>query len=293
LVSVTFAAAATVRAHDEVMAEMTPTIDVNYERRGTGSPLVLVHGIGHRWQAWNPVLDRLAEQHDVIAIDLPGFGRSAPMPDGLAHDLPATMTVLGQIFDQLGLKSPHIAGNSLGGLIAVEAAARGLVASSTALSPAGFWLDGKDRVRALGTLKLLRTGAVAPRPLGRALTGNRLLRKASLGVLYAHPERIDVRSARGDLAALRSAPGFNPTLRTGRTFSWTGPEPTVPLTIAWAELDRILPLHQAARARELLPNAHHVTLAGCGHVPMIDDPELVARTILDTCARADTAEPAA
>lgn len=268
-------------------------IEVNYERRGTGSPLVLVHGIGHRWQAWTPVLDRLAEQHDVIAIDLPGFGRSAPMPAGREHDLPSTMAVLGEVFDQLGVQSPHIAGNSLGGLIAVEAAAQGLVASATALSPAGFWVDNKDRFRALATLKLLRTGAVAPRPFGRALTGSPLLRKASLGVLYAHPERVDVRSARGDMAALRSAPAFNPTLRTGRTFSWTGPEPTVPLTIAWAERDKVLPLRQAARAKELLPNAHHVTLPGCGHVPMIDEPELVARTILDTCARAASAEPAA
>lgn len=268
-------------------------LDVNYDRRGTGSPLVLVHGIGHRWQAWNPVLDLLAARHEVIAIDLPGFGRSAPMPADREHDLPSTMAVLSEIFDQLGLKTPHIAGNSLGGLIAVEAAAQGLVASATALSPAGFWVDAKDRVRALATLKLLRTGAVAPRPFGRALTGNALLRKVSLGLLYAHPERIDARSARGDLAALRSAPAFNATLRTGRTFSWTGPEPTVPLTVAWAELDKILPPRQASRAKALLPNAHHVTLPGCGHVPMIDDPALVAGAILDTCARADSAEPAA
>jgi pimeloyl-ACP methyl ester carboxylesterase len=266
--------------------------DINYERRGAGSPLVLLHGIGHRWQAWKPVLDLLAEHHDVIAIDLPGFGRSAPMPPFAEHDLPSTMTVLAGIFDQLGVGAPHVAGNSLGGLIAVEAASRGIVSSATALSPAGFW-QGRDRVRALATLKLLRAGAVAPRPFGHALTGNKLLRSASLGVLYAHPERIDVRDARGDMAALRAAPAFNPTLRTGRDFVWTGPQPRVPLTVAWAEKDRILPVGQAKRAAEQLPSANHVLLPGCGHVPMIDDPRLVTRTILETCARADTANPAA
>jgi pimeloyl-ACP methyl ester carboxylesterase len=266
--------------------------EVNYERRGTGSPLVLLHGIGHRWQAWRPVLDLLAERHEIIAIDLPGFGRSAPMPRDKEHDLPSTIAVLAEIFDQLGVKSPHVAGNSLGGLIAIEAASQGLVSSATALSPAGFW-DVRDRIRALTTLKLLRAGAVAPKPLGLALTGNKLLRSVSLGVLYAHPERVDARSARGDMAALRSAPAFNPTLRTGRGFTWSGPQPTVPLTIAWAELDRILPVRQAKRAAAVLPSANHVLLPGCGHVPMIDDPQLVARTILETCARADAASSAA
>jgi pimeloyl-ACP methyl ester carboxylesterase len=266
--------------------------DVNHERRGSGSPLVLLHGIGHRWQAWNPVLDRLAEHHEVIALDLPGFGRSGPMPADKNHDLPSTIEVLAEVFEQLGVRNPHVAGNSLGGLIAVEAAGRGIVASATALSPAGFW-TGKDQIRAIGTLKLLRAGAAAPRPVGRLLTGNPLLRRTSLAVLYAHPERIDERTARGDLAALRNAPAFNPTLRSGRHLVWKPVQPNVPLTIAWAEQDRILPVHQAKLAAELLPDADHVLLPGCGHVPMIDDPELVARTILDTCARADTATPAA
>ncbi|MET8067394.1 alpha/beta fold hydrolase, partial [Micromonospora sp. NPDC005313] len=58
---------------------MTTPVDVVYERRGAGPALVLLHGIGHHCGAWRPVLDRLAEAHDVIAVDLPGFGRS-PVP---------------------------------------------------------------------------------------------------------------------------------------------------------------------------------------------------------------------
>lgn len=58
------------------------TATVAYERKGAGEPLLLLHGIGHHLQAWHPVTDVLAGQYDVIAVDLPGFGASAPLPEG-------------------------------------------------------------------------------------------------------------------------------------------------------------------------------------------------------------------
>jgi pimeloyl-ACP methyl ester carboxylesterase len=262
-------------------------IKVNYDRRGSGSPLVLLHGIGHRWQAWRPVLDLLAERHDVIALDMPGFGLSPSLPPDIGHDLAGSMRMLELVFAELGVHRPHLAGNSLGGLISVEAASRGLVASTTALSPAGFW-DTRDKVRALVTLQGIRAGALAPAPVRQLLLDNDQLRIATLRTLYAHPERIDRISAAGDMRALRHSTSFAPTIRAGREFGdWQGPVPTVPVTIAWGELDRILPLRQAQRAARALPGARHVTLPDCGHVPMIDNPALVAQTILDTCARAE------
>lgn len=262
-------------------------IRINFDRRGSGSPLVLLHGIGHRWQAWRPVLDQLARRHDVIAVDMPGFGLSPGMPDGLGHDLPDSMRMLKMIFEELGVERPHLAGNSLGGLISVEAASQGLVASATALSPAGFWTN-RDRTRALTMLRGIRAGAMAPAPARALLLANDRLRAATLSALYAHPERIDRRSAAGDMAALRGSSSFVPTMRHGRRFgSWHGVPPTVPVTIAWGDQDRILPPRQAQRAARLLPAAHHVTLPGCGHVPMSDDPDLVSKIILDTCDWAD------
>ncbi|MFD1048194.1 alpha/beta fold hydrolase, partial [Kibdelosporangium lantanae] len=70
-------------------------MEINYERRGSGTPLVLLHGIGHRWQAWEPVLDRLALHHDVIAVDLPGFGLSPSLPEPYSVD--AATTYAGQL----------------------------------------------------------------------------------------------------------------------------------------------------------------------------------------------------
>ncbi len=52
------------------------SLSINYHREGEGPPLVLLHGVGHHWQAWEPVIERLAGEFDVIACDSPGFGRS-------------------------------------------------------------------------------------------------------------------------------------------------------------------------------------------------------------------------
>ncbi len=56
-----------------------------FTRSGTGAPLVLLHGIGLSRQAWDPVVPALARHFDVIAVDLPGFGGSAPVPAGTAR----------------------------------------------------------------------------------------------------------------------------------------------------------------------------------------------------------------
>ena len=110
-----------------------------YERRGSGPPLVLLHGIGHRRQAWDAVLGRLTPHRDVIAVDLPGHGESPPLTPGGRPVLDAMLTEVTRLLDELGLDRPHVAGNSLGGRLALEAGVRGRAATVTALSPAGFW----------------------------------------------------------------------------------------------------------------------------------------------------------
>src|SRR5687768_17836124 len=89
-------------------------VTLAYTRVGTGEPLLLLHGIGHHRQAWDPVMDILATERDVIAVDLPGFGASPGLPQALAYDLPTTSAVFGAFCTELGLERPHVAGNSLG-----------------------------------------------------------------------------------------------------------------------------------------------------------------------------------
>ncbi len=111
------------------------TVTLSYARVGRGAPLLLLHGIGHHRQAWDPVVDILATEREVFAVDLPGFGASPALPDGLTHDLPTMNAALGGLCEALELDRPHVAGNSLGGLLALELGRSRLVRSVTALSP--------------------------------------------------------------------------------------------------------------------------------------------------------------
>lgn len=177
----------------------------------------------------------------------------------------------------IGRTSPVI--RSVGGL-ALEAGVLGMARSVTALSPAGFWRRdagfGYTR-RLFGTVeRLSRTfGTRAPR-LVRSTAGRALL----FGWIVAHPSRIDPELALGDVYAFRRAiPAMRSVVREATRFTGVVPM-TVPVTIAWAARDYVFPAYQARRARTVLPTAHHVRLRGCGHVPMSDDPALVADVLL-------------
>lgn len=262
-----------------------PPAEVNLHRQGDGPPLLLLHGLGHRWQAWAPVLEPLSRVHDVIAIDLPGFGQSPRPPGDAPMDMAATMRRIPALLDQIGVARPHVAGNSLGGAVALEMAAAGLAVSATAFSPAGFFTQSEWR-RAVTRLGWLRAQAFLPAVALRLLLGTRAVRAASLGLVVAHPARLSTQRAVGDALALRRGRGFWPVVVAGQGYRFCGSRlrarPEVPVTVAWGAADRILPPWQAHRARAELPQAWHVLLPGCGHIPMTDDPALVASTILAT-----------
>lgn len=260
-------------------------IELVYERRGRGEPLVLLHGIGHRWQAWEPVFDRLAEHHDVLAVDLPGFGASPALPPDLPYDMPHAVRALAELFAALGVSRPHVAGNSLGGALTLELASQGLARSATALAPAGFW-TARDRAWALRVLRSVRRLGHAPQPLRKLMVSTRAARVVSGSVLFGRPSLTDAQVLLGDLASMVSSTGFDRVAESGADYFFAAPAPVVPTTVAWGSRDRVLWPRQARRAAELLPAASHVSLPRCGHVPMNDDPDLVARTILATCARA-------
>ncbi|MFF2924186.1 alpha/beta fold hydrolase [Streptomyces celluloflavus] len=259
-----------------------PSFTVAYERKGSGEPIVLLHGIGHHLQAWRPVCDILAASHEVIALDLPGFGASPALPDGLAYDLPSVIPLLVAAFAELGVDRPHVVGNSLGGLLALELGSARAVRSVTALSPAGFWTPAERRY-AFGVLRGMRAGAHAlPRPVVRTLARSTVGRASLTGTIYAHPGRRSADAVVAETRAMREAPGFVPTLAAGRGVRFTADVPDVPVTIGWGSRDRVLPRRQGVRAKQAIPGARLVRLPGCGHVPMNDDPALVARVVLDT-----------
>ncbi|MGW3027967.1 alpha/beta fold hydrolase [Streptomyces sp. NPDC001221] len=257
------------------------TVTVSYARVGTGEPLLLLHGIGHHRQAWDPVVDILATERDVIAVDLPGFGASPALPDGLAYDLPTVVPALGALCTALELGRPHVAGNSLGGLLALELGRTNLVRSVTALSPAGFWTPAERRYAFTVLLAMRRTARNIPVPVVERLSRTAAGRTVLTSTIYARPGRRSPEAVVAETLALARAEGFADTLRGGASVQFPEDLPGLPVTVAWGTRDRILMRRQGVRAKQIIPKARLVRLPGCGHVPMNDDPALVARVILD------------
>jgi pimeloyl-ACP methyl ester carboxylesterase len=243
-----------------------------FDRHGAGAPLVLIHGLGADRHMWDPVLARLAAERDVIALDVPGFGGSPVIDPARPADLAAAVAAL---LAALGVERPHVAGNSLGGWVALELALAGHARSVTAIAPAGLWAQPPAPKRATARA-LARTLAPAIPLLLRSERG----RRAALAANVAHPERVPYDAARRLVRAYATAPGFhaaNAAMRASRFGRLA--EITVPVTLVWPDRDRIV-----SRPRALPGNARSVTLTGCGHLPTWDDPEQVAALVLATTA---------
>ena len=256
---------------------------LTYERTGSGEPLVLIHGIGHRRQAWSALVDDLAQDFDVVVVDLPGHGECLDELDPAVPTKDAIETAFRQLFEHLGLERPHVAGNSLGGLIALELGQAGLARSVTALSPAGFWSSRLDFLYVRGLFGSVIGLARLMRPVARPVLATKAGRTAMLGWLHARPGNLTPEQAYGDFTNLLHArPVVNQLFKSAYQFAIHPEGIDVPTTVAWSSRDLVLLPYQARRARAVLSAAEHVTLRGCGHVSMPDDPVLVAETIRRT-----------
>jgi pimeloyl-ACP methyl ester carboxylesterase len=254
---------------------------INYHREGAGEPLVLMHGIGLRWQIFRPVIARLARDFDVLACDSPGFGRSMKLAGAIEPTIPAYADAFARFFAEQGLGRPHVAGNSMGGAIALELARRGDVSSATAISPAGFWTPRERRFCQLSLASFARTPPAPARRGLEAVARTRAGRAALLWQTFGRPLAMPEQELLDTLHDAWAAPAFAPALAAFDHYAFAAGEQLAltPVTIAWGKHDRLLPFSlQAPRARAQLPHARHVTL-GAGHVPFYDDPAAVAETI--------------
>lgn len=249
---------------------------LSHRRSGTGPPLLLLHGIGLDLNCWEPVRPILERERDVIAVDLPGFGDSPMLPH--TQSVKALAGAVEELIADLGLERPHVAGNSLGGAISIELGARGSVSSACALSPAGF-AAGREAAYAHSTLITIHAMARALEPHARLAYGGAARRTALMSLIVSRPWKVPAAHAAAMNHATATCRGFLPTLP--EVNAWQPVAPVCPATIAWGERDRLLVYsRQAPRARRMLPGVRHTTLAGCGHVPMTDDPAQVAGAIL-------------
>jgi pimeloyl-ACP methyl ester carboxylesterase len=268
--------------------ELTPS-----HRAGTGTPLLLLHGIGAFWQAWSPVLPYLEPHHDVIVPTLHGHAGGPSLDSQVAPSVQALVDGIEEELDRLGLPKVHIAGNSLGGWIGIELARRGRAQSLVLLSPAGAWRSTR-RLRMTAHGIRFSVGALARNSSrAEAIAERRLLHWAMLASQVAHPHQVPRETLVAYIQASGQSPVVEPLLRVlHRTPVEPLPaERDYPVRLVWAERDRILPFkHFGSPMLERLPGAELIHLSGVGHVPMSDDPARVAELILEVTRAVDHAE---
>jgi pimeloyl-ACP methyl ester carboxylesterase len=229
------------------------------------------------------MLDALEREFDVFAPDIPGFGGSAPLPAATAPTVQALADEIERDLDALGWETAHVAGNSLGGQIALELARRGRARTVVAISPAGMW-SRAENLWGRAVLRIVRTLSHAPRPdLALRFLPARL---AVAGTMLGHPRRADPDELAETTLLLRRSPAFHATRHEIHSRRPEGLEEVrCPVLIAWGTRDRLTLPRQAQRWVDAVPGAELRWLPGLGHLAMLDDPEAVARTISDFVRR--------
>jgi pimeloyl-ACP methyl ester carboxylesterase len=252
-------------------------IELN-DSASTHPPLVFVHGLSGSWPNWLEQLPLFAASHRVIALDLPGFGRS-PMPSeeisisGYARTLDA-------LLGKLGVDAAAVVGNSMGGFISAELAIafperveRLVLVSAAGLSTYGDrrGLHALGRVRQMERIVAAYTGWVAAH--SDTVARRRGLRNATLGLVAAHPGRLSAPLAAEQVRGA-GKPGFLQGLAANLEYDFSDRlgEIVCPTLIVWGDRDRVITVRDAARFAELIPGSRKVIFEDTGHVPMLERP---------------------
>jgi pimeloyl-ACP methyl ester carboxylesterase len=258
---------------------------LSYTRSGSGEPLVLLHGLGSSREAWGPVIPLLSDHFDVIAIDLPGFGDSTILPRGQEPHAGALAEAVAETLCRLGVVSPHVAGNSLGGWVALEIAALVRVASISLFSPAGLWKERTplyDRVSLTMLRSIARFGGPILRPLARYKAARWIMFRQIVG----RPTSMSDAQARQAINDMGRAPGFKATLRASLPRAYVSRAPIeVPVSVSFGTRDLLLVPGQSRHLDQLPRQTWVVPLRGTGHVPMTDDPSAIASLVTETAKR--------
>ncbi len=254
---------------------------MNQIRRGKGKPLLLIHGLGGTWRSWRPVLDDLAAEREVIAIDLPGFGKTPPLPGEVSIDTLATAVT--SFLDTHDLRGVDVVGSSMGARLVLELARRGVVGATVSLDPGGFWQGwqcGFFYSSIWTSIRLIRL----LQPVMPLFTGNPVGRTLLFSQFSAHPWRLSPVVTLEEMRSYAVSPSYDELLYSlvyGPSQQGAAAGSTRrPIVIGWGRRDRVCFPSQAAKAMELFPGARLHWFDHCGHFPHWDVPKEAARLIL-------------
>ena len=251
---------------------------VNVVDIGSGPPVVFLHGLAGCWQNWLENIPAVARGHRVVALDLPGFGAS-PMP-ATPITMPGYARMLDELFVTLGIDSATLVGSSMGGFVAAEFAIRygAQVERLCLTSPAGLSMEHMRNERNQGLRarieNVLFFGTYWAASKSDLVVRRERLRRALLLLLAAHPEQLPS-ALIAEQAHGAGKPGFSEALdaMTGYPIRDRLGEIARPALVVWGELDRLVPLRDAAEFEWLIPEARKVVYEDTGHLVMLERPD--------------------
>jgi pimeloyl-ACP methyl ester carboxylesterase len=244
---------------------------------------VCLHGFLDTWRVWELVLPTLERRHEVLALTLPGHAGGPPLPESV------TTTTIAELvehaLDGAGIETAHLVGNSLGGFVALQLAARGRARTVVALAPAGGWALGDKSYRGLlGFQRSLQAQAVTLAPRADALVSTPAGRRRATMIQTVSYEHIPPALLAHQLVGIAGCTAVGAAVETALRFGWNldAQRITCPVRIVWGTEDRLLPWPSAAARyrKDWLPNADWVVLDDVGHAPQLDVPIETAELIL-------------
>lgn len=263
------------RAHmHTAVVRGTPVNYVDIGKHDDHRPLVFVHGLSGQWQNWIENIPRFAQQRRVVAMDLPGFGRS-PMPPE-----PITISYYGRVVEelcrQLDLGPAVLVGNSMGGYIAAEVE---IAFPSTAerlmlVSAAGISQRHEPRERVLRVAQIMTAMTRSSVAQRRAMASRPVTRHFALSMVVRHPTRLAADVALEGLMKGVQKPGFMDALKACLDYDFVDrlPEIGCPTLVVWGEDDMVIPVRDADTFVELIAGSRKLVLRDTGHVPMVERP---------------------
>jgi pimeloyl-ACP methyl ester carboxylesterase len=244
---------------------------------------VALHGFAETWRVWELVLPTLERHHEVLAPTLPGHAGGPPLPDELTADTIADLA--GEMMDDAGFETVHLVGNSLGGYVALQLAARGLARSVVALAPAGGWTQGDPAIDELLTFQArMHQQAIAAAPHADAIASTGDGRRRATSLIVERFEHIPPGLIAHHTVGVAACSGAQRLIEHGLEADWSLEQERIgcPMRIVWGAADRLLrwPAAAARYRNGWLAQADWVELDGVGHCPQLDVPVETAELIV-------------
>jgi pimeloyl-ACP methyl ester carboxylesterase len=250
-------------------------------RRGSGKPLLLVHGLGSSRWAWSLITLALAEERETVAVDLPGHGETPAEED--SGTFAGQLRSLEAFLDAEGLAGVDMVGSSMGGRMVLELARRGRAGAAVALDPGGFWA-GWERQYTYGSLVAMRTLLRTIGPTIPTVARSAAARTGLLAQLSARPWALNGDVVEKEMHGVAYSSPFE-ALASDLVFGPVQEGPAAPgsgpVTIGWGRHDRLTLPDQAQRAAAAFPGSRLHWFDHSGHFPMLDEPDAAAALILD------------